>query len=348
MDLELFKKMYKNGAKYKEMKKEFGGISFSTINAIRVRLGLPKREKSFDRFDVDEELFLKLYNSREPYYTYEEISSKLGCCTSLIVIIRRRLNLPDRAPKPRLDLDEVKFRQMYLDGISHDQLCDEFGICIDTIRRLKKKFNLPSRKKQSTYEKEAFIAAYNTGLSNHALSTMFSMERKTVSLRIAELGLPSRKPVSAYNEAEFVKAHASGMSIVALAEKFKISKNTVLWHIQELRLSSRVNKKTTGVELLMEHSEPVRSDKKNKTKESIRGKVTAPVKPAEVPEAQSTKTMISTFKMPPKTLREIQKMQLQQEVKRAERQYKITHKENGFGSLLGKEIDDQIVTPFTK
>lgn len=346
MDVERFNKMYTDGAKYSEMKNEFN-ISFSTINVTRVKLGLPKRERSFDRFDVDEKRFRELYDSKNPYHTYEEIAAELGCSTSLIVVLRRRLGLPDREPKPRLVIDEDKFCKMYLDGISHDQLCEEFGICIDTIRRLKKKFNLPSRKKKSSYNESDFIAAYNDGHSNHKLATMFMMERKTVSSKITELGLPSRKHPSVYNEADFRKAHASGMSIVELADKFKISSITVRWHVQDLGLSSRANKKTVVVEPLIDSPEPIRSDEKDKTKESIKTKLTAPVQPTKEPKVQA-KPMVATFSMPPKSLREIEKLQLQQNIRKAEAAYKITHKEHCYNALIGQELEDQIVTPFTR
>jgi len=87
MDLELFKKRYLSHAKYSQLKKEFS-ISFSTINTIRIRLGLPKREKSFERLDVDEIKFKELYHAKDHYYTYSEMATILGCCESSICNIR--------------------------------------------------------------------------------------------------------------------------------------------------------------------------------------------------------------------------------------------------------------------
>jgi uncharacterized protein YerC len=151
-DTELFKKRYsEDGATYKELKKEFR-VSFSTINVIRVLLCLPKRERSFARLEVDEELFLELYNSRSPYYTYKEIANKIGCCTSLIVKIKQRMNLSDREPKPRLTIDEDKFKHMYINGDSYDLICQEIGICVFTIQKLKKKVTIqPMRNNISHY-----------------------------------------------------------------------------------------------------------------------------------------------------------------------------------------------------
>jgi hypothetical protein len=138
-DLELFKKRYLDGATYKEMKKEFE-LSFSTINAYRVRLNLPKREKSFTRFEFSEERFLQLYNSKNPFYTYADISKALGCCESLIFLIKRRLGLSDREVPSKLIINEDKFRQMYLStDYTLDDICDEFSICISTLQKLRDK-----------------------------------------------------------------------------------------------------------------------------------------------------------------------------------------------------------------
>jgi hypothetical protein len=283
LNIERFRELYISGAKYTQIKKELG-ISFATINAYRIRLNLPKREKSCDRFEVDEELFRELYDSRDPYYTYVEIAEILGCCGSLIVNIRRRLGMSDREPKPRLTINEEKFKQMYLDpNNTHDMLCDEFNICVDTIRRLKKKYNLPDRKKKSTYDEKLFIESYNGGLSNHQLSATFGMERKTVALRIKELGLPPR--------------------------------------------SARENKKM----MVIESPEPARE-----------AKVTVPVlepmvEKTSVPKINDRRS--TQFFVPP-TLRQLQKEQNNIAMQRAQRDYRILKKENGFSSLIGKEIEN--------
>ena len=71
MDLKLFRKRYsEDGATYKQLKKEFS-ISFATINAYRIRLNLPKREKSFPRFEVDEERFKELSNQENHFTTMQ-------------------------------------------------------------------------------------------------------------------------------------------------------------------------------------------------------------------------------------------------------------------------------------
>jgi len=333
MDVELFKKRYLSGVKYKELKKEFG-VSFSTINVIRIRMGLPKREKSFERAEVDETKFRELYESREPFYNYSEMAAILGCCEASICNIRRRLNLTDREPKPRISLDEAKFRQMFLNGDSYDKICQHFGICTFSLQKLRKKLGLPDRKNKSTYNEKSFIEAYNAGLSNRALGAMFCMERRTVQKRIQELNLPPRKNVSSYEE-EFRKAHKDGLTVPQLAEKFKLSRSQVYVYIRKFGLSY-TREKTTVVE-------SVREQKKVK--------VAKPVVAEHIVE----KTPIPKIKEPqrpqlfvPPTLKEIQKMQRDIEIRHAERQYKITHKENGFGSLIGQEIDNPIVAPFSK
>jgi hypothetical protein len=350
IDLELFAKRYsEDGATYKELKKEFNGISFSTINTYRVKLNLPSREKSFARFEVDEMRFRELYESRDPFFTYEEIADVLGCCTSLIVKIKQRLNLPDRAPKPRLVLDEDKFKQMFLAGSSYDSICEEFNFCIFTLNKLKKKHNLPNRKRTSNYNESDFVSSYNEGLSNHKLAKKFSMERRTVAVRIKELNLPPRKKISSTYD-DFREAHENGLTVPQLAEKFHISDSRVYNLQRKLGLPyARGTNKTTVVEPRMGQPEPPQAAKNNKTtktKETIQPVVVEPVIHAEEPV--KTKPLVATFSIPPKTLKEIQKIQLQQNIRKAERQYKITHKEHGFGSLIKEELENPIISPFTR
>jgi transposase len=97
------------------------------------------------------------------------------------------------------------------------------------------------------------------------------MERRTVKKRIEELCLPPRKNVSAY-EADFRKAHSEGLSILELSEKFKISRSQVYVYKRKFGLSYIKEKKTSVVEPAIEPLQPVRSNKKDKTKECIRTK----------------------------------------------------------------------------
>lgn len=280
MDVELFKKRYsEDGATYKELKKEFG-ISFATINVHRIRLGLPKREKSFGRFEVDERRFRELYDSRDPFFTYSEIADELGCCASLIVVLRRRLGLPDREIPSRLNIDEEKFKRMYLDpSNTYDMICEEIGICVFTLQKLKKKYNLPSRKNKSSYEEKSFIEAYCAGLSNHKLASMFGMERKTVAMRIKELNLPPR-----------------------------------------------LQKKTVKETPVIEPSEPVI--------EPIIEQITEKKKPEQ-----------KQFLILPPTLRQLEKHNQEIAIQRAQRDYMIAKKENGFTQLLGRETEPENYFP---
>jgi transposase len=222
-----------------------------------------------------------------------------------------------------------------------DQICDDMGICITTLQKLRTKLNLPNRKRQSTYEKDAFIAAYNTGLSNCALGTIFCMERRTVQKRIQELGLLPRKHVSSSYENEFREAHGDGLTVPQLANKFHLSRSQVYVYMRKFRLSYVKERKTSVVGPLMNPLEPVRSQKKDKAKESIKAKVT---EPDEVPEVHENRPH---FNLPPPTLRQLEKRNREIAMQRAQRDFKIRNRENGYGSLI-KEIDNQITSPFTR
>jgi len=228
---------------------------------------------------------------------------------------------------------------MYLSDYTLDQICDELKICISTLQKLRKKLNLPNRKNPSTYIESDFIKAYSDGLSNHQLAKMFCMERRTVQKRIQELNLPPRKNESSYED-YFRKAHKDGLTVPQLAERFHISRSHVYVCMRKFGLSYTSKTKTTFVEPAIEPSQPSRENKKT-NEQVINLKRPEPI----VRDTAKVETMTATFSMPPKTLKEIQKLQLQQDMKRAERQYKITHKENGFGSLV-KEIDNPINLTF--
>lgn len=343
MDVERFNKMYISGAKYKDLKKAFNGISFSTINTYRIRLGLPKREKSFERLDVDETKFKELYHAKDHYYTYSEMATIFGCSEALICKIKQRLKLSDREQKSKLNIDEEKFARMYLNAAdyTHEMICDEFQICISTLQKLRKTLGLPDRKQKSIYIESDFIKAYNTGLSNHKLANMFCMERRAVQKRIQELCLPPRKNVSLY-ENEFREAHANGLSIIELADKFKMSRSQIYVYLRKFRLSYVKKIKTSVVEPLLNPLEPTRSKKKDKVAKPVR-----PIQPIEEQDIKvPVKNHVTTFAIPLRSLREIEKLRLNQNIRKTEQNYKITHKENGYGALIGKEID-QIVSPFT-
>jgi hypothetical protein len=343
MDFERFKQLYNEGVTYAKMAKQLHS-SISTIVHYKKQLNLPDREYKQETLKIDEALFRKLYADGADY---DEIAKAVGCAKTSVVNIRRRLGLPDRETKQKRNIDLVKLKQRYNSGATHAELCEEFEICEETLQRKIKKCGLPRRKNESLYEEQAFREAYMSGMSVSYLAKKFKMHTSYVFSRAQSLGLPSRKTL--YNESEFIKAHIDGLTIVELAEKFKISKNTVLWHVQDLRLSSRAKQKNIVVEPLISQPEPARSDEKVKCEECIKTKVTAPMEPVIEPEVQPIyKNMTATFIVPPKSLREIEKLQLEQNIRKAERQFKITHKDQGFGSLINHEIEDQIMSPFTR
>jgi hypothetical protein len=341
MDIELFKKLYNEGVTYAKMAKALHS-SISTIVHYKKKLNLPDREFKQECIQYDEALFRKLYADGADY---DEIAKAVGCARTSVVNIRRRLGLPDRETKPKRNIDLVKFKKRYLAGATHAQLCEEFEICEETLLRKIKKCGLPRRKNVSLYEEQAFREAYTSGMSASELANKFKMNTSNVFTRAKELGLPSRKTL--YNESEFINAHRDGLTIMELADKFKISINTVRWHITDLGLSSREKKQSAVVEPLTSQPEPVRGNQKA-SEQVIEPKrpepiVQAPVKVEKIKEPQRPH-----FTLPPPTLRQLEKRNQEIAMQRAERQYKITHKENGFGSLINEDLNDQIITPFTR
>lgn len=325
MDVELFKKLYLLGMSYEKMSRELH-VSLLTIRKYRKQLNLSTREYKQESFQYDEALFRKMYTDGA---TYAEIAEKLGCGTGTVTNIRRRLGLPNREPKPRVDIDLHNLVKKYNLGATHAELCEEFGISLDTLKRKIRKLGLQRRRGNNIpkipYDVDEFKEAWRSGISCPKIAEKFGIDAGTVSWRARKLGLPLRKhPSSLYNEEEFRKAYEAGLSIRKMVEKFKISQNSVYLHIRELGLS-RENKKTT---------EPDTTKPVSKHIVTLIEPVVAVIEP-KISDRRST------FILPP-TLRQLEKEQNNIAMQRAKRNYMIMKKENGFSSLIAREIDNPL------
>jgi len=87
------------------------------------------------------------------------------------------------------ELDRDKLIQMYMSGITHDQLCNEFNISLDTLRKRIKQYGLPRRRQPLSIDIEAFRESYYSGLSSYRLSKEFKICRSSVAKIVKQLGL---------------------------------------------------------------------------------------------------------------------------------------------------------------
>ena len=78
---------------------------------------------------------------------------------------------------------------MYMSGITHDKICEEFNISLDTLRKRIKQYGLPRRREPLSIDIEAFRDAYYSGLSSYKLSEKFGICRSTVTRLVKELKL---------------------------------------------------------------------------------------------------------------------------------------------------------------
>jgi hypothetical protein len=202
-------------------------------------------------------------------------------------------------------------------------LCYEFSICRDTVKRKIHKLRLQKRKIYTTeYDKEEFIKGWHEGISIAKLAVKYGMSESAVSWKVKSLGLPPRQHVSSCNENDFREAHAQGLSSIELAEKFKISRCHV-YHLQRkmgLPYNTKGKNKTIVVEPLMSPPEPVRSNK-TAHEQVIEPQVKAPVIAEPIIKVPDQK---SFFIVP--TLKQVQRERQQQDMKKAERNYKIKYK----------------------
>ena len=87
------------------------------------------------------------------------------------------------------ELDRDKLIQMYISGITHDKICEEFNISLDTLRKRIKQYGLPRRREPLSIDIEAFRDAYYSGLSSYKLAETFGICRSTVTHLVKELKL---------------------------------------------------------------------------------------------------------------------------------------------------------------
>jgi len=99
------------------------------------------------------------------------------------------------------EIDCNKLTQMYMSGATHKEICVEFDISIDTLRKRIKQLDLPRRRELLSLDIEEFRAAYYSGLSSYKLSEKFGICRSTVTHIVKELKL--RESMNALHRMEY-------------------------------------------------------------------------------------------------------------------------------------------------
>jgi hypothetical protein len=233
-----------------------------------------------------------------------------------------------------LDKDVAEFKAAWNAGMTCEKIGEIFGICKSSVSWRAKALGLPLRKHSSSFNKDDFTEAYESGMSISQMTEKFNMSRGNVHRRIRTLGLTARKPVRLFNEKEFREAYRAGISSAQLAEKFHISRSNVYWRLTQLGLPTRERQKYRAREPVMNSPEPV-------VEHEIIPRTPEPViaeRTLSVQEQKRPKQKTLPFIAP--TLRELQRRQQQEEMRRAEREYKIINKENGFGSLINQVLSN--------
>lgn len=91
------------------------------------------------------------------------------------------------------EIDSDKLIQMYMSGAKHTEICLEFDISIDTLRKRITELGLPPRRPPITVDIEEFQAAYYSGMSSYKLAETFGICRSTVTRLVKELKLRQKE-----------------------------------------------------------------------------------------------------------------------------------------------------------
>jgi hypothetical protein len=89
LDTAVMKNMYDDGVKLAVIARYFG-VSTNKVRKTRDSLSLPKR---LNTVIVDENEFIRLFEAR---VTYVEMARQLGMSRCSVIVIKNRLNIPNR------------------------------------------------------------------------------------------------------------------------------------------------------------------------------------------------------------------------------------------------------------
>jgi phage regulator Rha-like protein len=87
------------------------------------------------------------------------------------------------------ELDKDLFIEMYMSDMRYYDICEAFGISLDTLRKRIKEYGLPRRRPPVTVDLEAFKNAYYSDVSSYKLAEKFGICRSTVTRLVKELKL---------------------------------------------------------------------------------------------------------------------------------------------------------------
>jgi uncharacterized protein YjcR len=78
---------------------------------------------------------------------------------------------------------------MYMSDMMYADICEAFGISLDTLRKRIMEYSLPPRRPPLSINIEAFKDAYYSGMSSYKLAEKFGICRSTVWKIVKELKL---------------------------------------------------------------------------------------------------------------------------------------------------------------
>ena len=87
------------------------------------------------------------------------------------------------------ELDKDLFIEVYMSDMRYYDICNAFGISLDTLRKRIKQYGLPPRRHPLSIDLEAFRESYYSGISSYKLAETFGICRSTVTRLVKELKL---------------------------------------------------------------------------------------------------------------------------------------------------------------
>jgi len=107
------------------------------------------------------------------------------------------------------EIDNDKLIHMYNDdAATYAEICEEFDISLDTLRKRIKQYGLQPRRKPVCVDEKEFKEAYFAGLSRYQLAKKFRICRSTVARIVKQLKLREYE-IHCFNSSSFSSKYSS-------------------------------------------------------------------------------------------------------------------------------------------
>lgn len=113
-------------------------------------------------------------------------------------------------------IDSDRLIELYMSDIKYYDICEAFGISLDTLRKRIKEYGLPPRRKPLSIDMEEFREAYAEGLSTYKLAEKFGICRSTVHRFVKRLKLRENE----INRAHFPNSAISSSNDSSMSSNF--------------------------------------------------------------------------------------------------------------------------------